>query len=202
MKTVALILSALALVAAGASRASEPARGDVLELYSCEVFTGGCIASSEATLEGRYAVRAWHFTSGALRGLTVATLQVADDNLAARPTSPAQTVVYLPDNATEAQRQALLKWVHPTGRFATRVVPIRFQRNGLSASLAAGDFVQVTTGPLHACDRGGCGESLWYKPLSATAFEPAVNRHSAVNEPTLALHWSDNGRRSAFIGQF
>jgi hypothetical protein len=202
MKTVALILTALALLTAGASRASEPARGEVLELYSCEVFTGGCIASSEATLEGRYALRAWHFSRGDLQGLTVATLQVADDNLAARPNSPAQTVVYLPACATESQRQALLKWARPTGRFITRIVPIRFERDGLAATLTAGDFVRVTTGPLHACDRGGCGESLWYKPLSATAFEPAVNRHSTVNEPSLALRWTDNGRRSAFIGQF
>jgi hypothetical protein len=202
MKTVALIISALAWVTAGAGRASEPARGDVLELYSCEVFTGGCTASSEATLEGRYAVRAWHFTRGELRGLTVATLQVANDNLAARPKSPAQTVVYLPDNATESQRAALLNWVRPAARFTTRVVPIRFSRDGLSASLSVGDFVRVNTGPLHACDRGGCGESLWYKPVSTTAFEPAMNRHSAVNEPALAFRWSDNNRRSAFIGQF
>ena len=80
MKTVAFILSGLVWMAASASRASEASRGDVLELYSCEVFTGGCTASAEATLEGRYALRAWHFTSGPLNGLTVATLQVADEN--------------------------------------------------------------------------------------------------------------------------
>ncbi len=202
MKTVALILGGLVWMAASASRVSEPARGDVLELYSCEVFTGGCTASSEATLEGRYAVRAWHFTGGALSGLTVAMLQVADENLAARPTSPAQTVVYLPDCATESQREALLSWIHARGNVTTRIVPINFTRDDLTVSLTAGSFLRVNTGPLRECDHGGCGESLWYKPISTTTFAPAMNRHSAVDEPALALRWLENGRRSAFIGQF
>src|SRR5207245_2819689 len=128
-------------IAASAGRASEPARGDVLELYSCEVFTGGCTASAEATLEGRYALRAWHFTSGAFSGLTVAMLQMADENLAARPTSPAQTVVYLPECATESQREALLSWIHASGKVTTRIVPIDFTRDDLTVSLTVGSFL-------------------------------------------------------------
>jgi len=205
MKMVGLMLAGWVWMASSPANAFEPARGDLLEIYSCEVYTGGCTASAEATLEGRYALRAWHFTDGAFAGLTVALAQVADDNLAAPTTKPARTVVYLPEAATESQRQELLEWLRTRqpGSVTVRTVPISFKKDGLTVSLAAGKYLQVTTEPLRVCDAGSCGESLWYTPHAATrSFSPALNRQLKVEEPVLALRWIENDRRSAFVGQF
>src|SRR6266567_9065362 len=83
-------------------------RGTLLELHSCELYAGGCVVSSEATLGGRYLLRAWDFTGGKvngtdLTGLRVAVLEAGSDNLAADKTTTDQAVVYLPANANPAQ---------------------------------------------------------------------------------------------------
>jgi len=159
-------------------------------------------------------VRAWNFTSGAesetdLRGLQMAVLQVGDDNLAAQGTHPVQSVVYLPSGATQSQRDALVAWLEANEPSAihravvTRVVPMSFARSGQTASFSAGNFLRLDTRPMESCDKGGCGEALWYTPrTSTTAFTVGVAREASVNEPALSLKWSDHGKREVFSGQF
>ena len=57
--------------------AADVPRGTVLELHSCELYAGGCVISSQATLEGRYLLTAWKFTGGRFRGIDLAGLQAA-----------------------------------------------------------------------------------------------------------------------------
>src|SRR6266567_6042053 len=87
-------------------------RGTLLELHSCELYAGGCVVSSEATLGGRYMLRAWSFADGGFAGadfsgLRVALLQTSSENMAADKTSAEHRVIYLPQAATRSQRQAL-----------------------------------------------------------------------------------------------
>ena len=192
--------------------ASTQPRGTLLELHSCELYAGGCVVSSEATLGGRYMLRAWQFTGGEyagtdLTGLQLAMLQSSSDNLAEDQTKPGQVVLYLPESATPQQRTALVQWAKTllpdTKNLQTRTTQLRFVQTKNGYSFSAGDFVSVTTAPLESCETGACGEALWYTPRSATSvFTVAVDRASQVVEPLLQLKWRDAGRRSVFLGRF
>src|SRR5271154_6283652 len=107
-------------------RAGENLHGDLLELHSCQLYIGGCIASSESPQDGRYLLRVWNFTGGSyertpLRGLQVALLETSDDNLAFRETNPTAAMAYLPQSATSAQTTALISWLKSTNPELTRL---------------------------------------------------------------------------------
>ncbi len=214
MRKLALLLVGLSGLALTSARAGEQPQGTLLELHSCEVYAGGCIVSSEATLGGRYLLRAWQFSGGRfagtdLAGLQVAVLQSSSENLAAPHAEPGDAVVYLPQSATPSQRSALLAWLKSdqsdfrAAKLQTRVVPLRFAKTETGYAFSAGEFVAVKTAPLASCDTGACGEALWYTPrTSTTVFTVAVDRSSQVTEPLLKLRWDDAGKRSIFLAKF
>jgi hypothetical protein len=214
MKRSLLLSLTAACLAATTSLASDQPRGSLIELHSCELYAGGCTVSSEATGDGRYLLRAWNFTSGsfdgtALAGLHAAVLQSSSQNLADRETVASESVVYLPSSATKAQREALVAWLkssQPDLKYAklqSRVVPMAFTKTETGYTFSAGEFARVSTASLESCDRGSCGEALWYNPRSTTSlFTVAVDRASSVFEPLLKLKWNDAGKRSVFIGKF
>jgi len=194
--------------------ADQSARGSLLELHSCELYAGGCTVSSEATGEGRYLLRAWNFAEGtfngeSLKNLSLGVMQSSAQNLADATVTASDAVVYLPVNATDAQRKALLGWLKSTqsdlksARLQTRTVPLSFARTDTGYTFSAGQFARVSTISMEACERGSCGEALWYHPRSETSmFTVAVDRGSQVSEPLLKLKWSDGGKRSVFLGKF
>src|SRR5437899_4594807 len=105
MRIVALFLAGLGCFFSHSVSAVDQPRGSLLELHSCELYAGGCIVSSEATLGGRYMLRVWNFTSGSasgtdLSGLRLAVLQASSQNIAAPDTDSDRAVVYLPNTAT------------------------------------------------------------------------------------------------------
>lgn len=208
------ILLALGSFSFGRALAVDQPRGSVLELHSCELYAGGCVVSSEATLGGRYMLQAWNFTGGTVDGTSLAGLQLAalhsgSRNLAEQKADAADVVVYLPEKATKAQRAALVSWLKTTQpgfktvRFQTRVAPLQFTRNETGYSFNAGKFLNVRTASLESCEKGSCGESLWYSPRANTSiFTVAVNNGSHVSEPLLKLRWDEGGKRSIFLGRF
>jgi hypothetical protein len=214
MKTVALLLSACAGLLAQNLSAADVPRGNLLELHSCELYAGGCVVSSEATLGGRYLLRAWQFTGGSfagseLTGLQVALVQSSADNLASPKADPGQAVVYLPANATSSQRDALLAWIRATEPklkgvdLHSRTVPLQFTKSETGYAFSAGDFVFVKTASRESCETGACGDALWYSPRSGTSvFTVAIDRSSQVVEPLLQLKWTDAGKRSVFLARF
>src|SRR6266478_2113586 len=118
-------------------RAGETLHGDLLELHSCQLYIGGCIASSESPQDGKYLLRVWNFAGGShdgipLRGLQVALLEVADENLALGQTKPNAAMAYLPQSATPAQTAALLHWLKSANpelarmKLPTRTVAMQF----------------------------------------------------------------------------
>ena len=48
--------------------AAEMPQGELLELHSCQLYIGGCIASSEAMQDGQYLLRVWSFSAGSYEG--------------------------------------------------------------------------------------------------------------------------------------
>jgi hypothetical protein len=211
-KTAFLALIAWTLIAASA--VASPPRGTLLELHSCELYAGGCVVSSEATLDGRYMLRAWNFIGGSFSGadfagLQVAVLQSADDNLAAESTSSDNAIVYLPENASSVHREALLTWVKSTlpdlksAGLKSRIAPLNFSSTSAGYTFSAGDSIVVKTASLESCEVGACGESLWYTPRSpSNVYTVAVNRSAKISEPLLQLNWNEGGKRSVFLGRF
>ena len=201
---------AVSFFLAGTSlRATDAPRGELLELHSCQLYIGGCIASAEATQDGRYLLRVWSFTGGSHQGTELRGLQVADQNLAVTGARPSESLVYLPQSATPAQSAALVDWLKTINpelarrKVQTRTVPMRFASARSGASFFAGDFLQVETHPFAPCGLVSCGESLWYTPRSAmTSYTVAVTSKTVVREPVLALQWIDHGKNNVFQGCF
>lgn len=207
----------VAALAHGTARADD-VRGTVVELHSCEVYTGGCTASAEATLEGRSMLRLWNIASGQqdgvdLAGLNVASLETADANLAIAGTKPRAAVVYVPENATQTQRVALVSWLKSTalpkyvGLTTVRTAPLSFAKNSqdeISVVVGAnGEIATLTTANLPPCGTGSCGEALWYEPRTRlNHFSVVLNEASSVDEPLLLLRWKNNRTRSVFVGEF
>jgi len=214
MKRAGYFLVGLAWLVGRCVWAESPVRGSLLELHSCELYAGGCVVSSEATQCGRYMLRVWSFAGGRfgnedLEGLQVAVLEASSENLAPEGAAAEQAVVYLPQRATLAQRDALMSWLRSNApelkgaTLSSKVVPIELREMGTGYAFSAGRDISVRTAPLESCPAGSCGEGLWYRPRMTTSeFAVAVDAASRVEEPLLKLKWIDAGKRSVFLAKF
>ena len=214
MKRTTILLTGILGITLAATVSAEQPRGSLLELHSCELFAGGCTVSSESPQDGRYMLRVWDFSGGnfngaEFKGLQLAVLQSSPDNLAATDSKSGEAVVYLPQSATQPQRDALLAWVKSSqkdfrpARIQTRTAPLQLTKNDQSYAFSAGDFISVKAASLESCDAMSCGEELWYQPRATTSlFTVAVNRGSQVTEPLLKLNWTHAAKRSVFLARF
>jgi hypothetical protein len=214
MKRLTILLTGLLALDLNPANAADVPRGSLLELHSCELYAGGCTVSSESPQDGRYMLRVWDFAGGKIeetdfKGLRLAVLQSSPDNLAAKDSKSGEAVVYLPQAATQAQRDALLAWLKSSqpdfkpAKIQTRVVALQFTKNEKSFTFSAGKSISVKAVPQESCDAFSCGEELWYQPRTATSlFTVAVNNGSQVDEPLLKLNWTDGAKRSVFLARF
>jgi hypothetical protein len=213
-KLLPSILLSLSCLAAHNSLAAHPPQGQLIELNSCEVYAGGCVVSSEATLNGRYRVQAWDVAAGSwegtdLGGLQAVVLETGSENLATANAIADRVVIYLPEKAPAERRTALLAWLQSSNpqwtasTIDTRITPIRFTKGLDRIQVQAGEFISFQTVPLGDCADRACGEALWYEPSTAASiFTVALNAGSQVKEPLLQLTWSEHGKRSVFIARF
>jgi hypothetical protein len=202
------------LFSLGVTLRAEKPSGEVIEVHACEVYTGGCTASAQATMGGRSLLRVWNIASGEmdgvnLGGLRVALVETAERNLAATGTQSQAAVAYLPADLGETQRAAVTRWLQwqrgdeATGQFVVKSAPIEYSREGGRVSIRVGETISLRTRAIAACDAGGCGESLWYEPRTQTSdFTVLVNEHSSVIEPALRLVWKDHNAKSVFFARF
>jgi hypothetical protein len=214
MKKLAFLAAIIGCFSLYPAFADEQPRGSLMEVHSCELYAGGCVVSSEATLGGRYMLRAWNFSGGSfagtdLAGLQVALLESSPDNLAASKSTADRAVVYLPQSATASQRKALLAWIKSSApemksaKLQTRVAPLRLEKSENGYLFTAGDTISVSASTSAACGMGSCGEELWYTPRSTTTvFTVVANRSSHISEPSMKLKWDDAGKRSVFLAKF
>jgi len=194
-------------------------RGDYIETRSADVYTGQCFANGEVNLVGDEAILAWHVQSGSwdgvqLDGLTVAAAVHARATLGdpyANP-YPAQAVLFVDDQATQEQSEALVAFAHQMGgellRNAQQAIPapmelvVNPQRHGV-ALLRAGQFATVQTRPVNDQDHVCGNEVTFYPPLTQlTHSMPAVALTDSYHGPGLDVDWESHGRRSAFVGTF
>src|SRR6266516_2875885 len=117
MKTRFMVLAALVGLSGSSLLAGTSISGKYVEARTAEVFTGGCIMSSEADTVGKQAVLAWKVDRGsfngiALDGLSVVAALSGDVNLGMTELGgdkPAvRSAMYVDARANAAQQLALV----------------------------------------------------------------------------------------------
>lgn len=217
MKRTIVLAAMVGLAATGSLAASGKGSvvGQYVEARTAEVFTGGCIMSSEAETIGKQAVLAWKVDRGTVNGVSVDGLAVVaalsgDRNLGLHEIggerAAVRSVVFVDERANPVQRMALVAMAHD-----------------LSSSI--GTIVQVTPAPIQFADAGSeihvatsnvsldvikemrhdptCGAQQWFHPLaSVDKATMGVADQNAFTGSLLGTKWSDPNKRSAFFGTF
>jgi hypothetical protein len=214
----ALLLIAVCIVLAVPSMASDgnSLRGVYVEARTAEVFTGGCLMSSEAETTGRQAVLAWKVDSGSLNGvpldgLVIIAVVVGDKNLGihelggAKPVS--RTALFVDNRASAPQRTALLGMAKKlSGDLMGTIVsitstPTQFADQGHEISVTA-PKIALNVGK-HAEHNAGCGAEQWFHPLaSVTEATIGMTNENSFTGSELGSKWSDPDKVSAFFGSF
>jgi hypothetical protein len=206
------VLFAALLMAADANSVS----GLYVEARTAEVFTGGCLMSSEAETTGRQALLAWKVDRGSvdgvpLDGLVVAVAVVGDKNLGIheiggeKPVS--RSAVFVDQRASMAQRNALVVMAKKlSGDLLGTVVsvayaPIQFADTGHEITVDT-PKIALNVGK-HAEHNAGCGAEQWFHPL-ASVNDAAIGttNENSFSGSELGSKWSDPDKVSAFFGRF
>lgn len=216
-KTAAwMLLLTLAISPVAMAAPSNDLEGVYVEARSAQVFIGGCIWNSEAMTIGREAIMAWRIDKGSIDGLDVAGLSVVaaiagDENLAINPDAARRTVLFVDDDASNMQQEALAaRYAAENAPMFGEVVevvaaPISFEATADGYRVQAGDDVALETKALHVDHKrlNQCGEAQWYQPfveLDDSTLGVAVE-HSYQGR-ALRTRWSDPNKQSAFFGRF
>jgi hypothetical protein len=193
--------------------------GDYIETRSADVYTGQCFANGEVNLVGNEAIMGWRVTNGSWDGVRLDNLSVVAVVRAKATLGdpyadpyPAKSVLVVDEQATPAQKQALLNFVHHmTGKLTDNVEQVISAPVDLAvvrehhgkAILRAGNFVTVQTRPLNDGDHVCGNEVTFYPPLTETSHAmPVVAMRDEYKGPALDERWSLSGKRSAFVGTF
>jgi hypothetical protein len=205
-------LLALPSIAAGTNGLS----GTYVEARTAEVFTGGCLMSSEAETTGRQAVLSWRVDHGtingvSLDGLAIIAVVVGDKNLGihelggAKPNS--HTALFVDSRASSTQQAALLGMAKKLSGdlmgtiVGVKPVPIQFSDRGHEFVVRA-PTIALNVGK-HAEHNIGCGAEQWFHPL-ASVTDPTIGmtNENTFSGSELGSKWSDPDKASAFFGTF
>src|SRR5438477_12257598 len=140
--TMKIFLAALIFSVFSLASQAEKITGDYLESRSADVYVAQCFANSEVNLTGDQALLAWHVRNGSwdgqrLDGLTVIAAVKANATIGDPYASPypAKSVMLVDEQATEAQREALVSFAeHMGGKLVSsvvRVIPTTIEMNVL-----------------------------------------------------------------------
>jgi hypothetical protein len=222
MKTK-LTLSILALAAANSFAGgitSPRISGDYLEVRSCDVYTGSCVANSEMGLSGREGMLVWSVKQGswqgvALDGLKVIAIVKTDDTLGDVRYQPLRgKAILIVDAKADSRQEAALKDFARgmAGGLVADVVATKAASidvtmgqctSGSCATVKAGNLVEISTRCLGGKDHLCGNEENYYPPLTSvkdalTAYtEVAAFRGTGLNAT-----WDITGKRSAYLGTF
>jgi hypothetical protein len=217
MKRAFLLIAVCLLLAVPSIAAdTKSLSGSYVEVRTAEVFTGGCLMSSEAETTGRQAMLAWKVDHGTLNGqsldgFSIIAVVVGDKNLGihelggAKPVS--RTALFVDDRATPTQRTALLGMAKKlSGDLMGTIVsiqstPIQFADQGHEIAVTAPKVV-MNVGK-HAEHNAGCGAEQWFHPLaSVTDAAIGMTNENSFSGSELGSKWSDPDKVSAFFGKF
>lgn len=222
MKTI-LLLSAVALMSVTGFGGGSPGAtltGNYVEVRSCDVYTGSCVANSEMGLGGREGMLVWSITRGAwkgtaLDGLSIIAVVCTEDTLGDVKYEPraGRAVLIVDASASAAQRDALVDLAKTQARSVIgSVVSVKAASvevmmgkcsSGSCASVKAGDLVEISTRCLGGKDHLCGNEENYYPPL--TKVQDALSAYTelaAFRGEGLNATWEMTGKRSAYLGTF
>lgn len=217
MKTI-LLSAALALMSVtgfGGGSSSATLTGNYVEVRSCDVYTGSCVANSEMGLGGREAMLVWSITHGAwkgtaLDGLNVIAVVRAEDTLGDARYEPraGRAVLIVDASASAAQREALVDLAKTQARTVVSVksAPVEVAMgkcaSGSCATVKAGDLVEISTRCLGGKDHLCGNEENYYPPLTKVMDAlSAYTELAAFRGEGLNATWEMTGQRSAYLGR-
>ena len=218
-----LTLTALALAAGSvlvARQSAQPVSGNYLEVRSCDVYTGACIANSEMNLGGKEGMLVWSIAQGDWKGTPLAGLSV----IAVVQTEGTlgdvryqnylgKAVLIVDERATCAQRDALLDFARVrAGKLIKEVVDVKSApievslgqcASGSCARVKAGDIAEISTRCLGGKDHLCGNEENYYPPLTEVkgAFT-AYTELATFKGAGLNATWELAGKRSAYLATF
>lgn len=223
MKTpilTALVFVVAATLVAPARTPVPTVTGSYLEVRSCDVFTGACVANSEMGLSGKEGILVWSVRHGdwkgvSLDGLSVIAVVETDVTLGDMTKQPraGRALLIVDERASRDQRDALVEFVRDAaGLLAREVVSVKAARmevnsgpcaSGSCATVKAGDLVEISTRCLSGKDHLCGNEENFYPPLTKVqnAFS-AFTELAAFRGRDLGATWELAGRRSAYLGSF
>jgi hypothetical protein len=211
-------LSALALLSILAVAPAGEITGQYVEARTCDVYTGPCFANADSGLAGRHAVLAWKIEKGSvngakLDGLSVVAVVAARDTLGLTQILPGKAVVIVDENATSAQKAALVELAkNEAGALLENVVKVESAPVDVSichcegnacAKVSAGK-AKVETRCLNQKHDKACGnESAYYPPLAkGVKATPAMAVEHSFTGSEFNETWRDGERRGAYVGSF
>ncbi len=222
MKTT-LTLAIAGLAATLTLPAKQPApaiSGDYLEVRSCDVYTGACVANAEMGLSGKEGMLVWRVKHGAwkgaaLDGLSVVAVVQTDATLGDVSLNPGagRAVLIVDSRASCTQQEALAdfartqagKLIKDVAALKTATMEVKMGQcdSGSCATVKAGDLVEISTRCLAGKDHLCGNEENYYPPLTKIdgAFS-AYTELAAFRGRDLNATWELAGRRSAYLGTF
>jgi hypothetical protein len=194
--------------------------GDYLEVRTCNVYVGGCIANGEMGITGKEAILVWSVRDGSwhgtkLDGLKVLAVVSADDTLGDLRYNPvvgkAQLIV--DHRASAAQREALADLARSLGgKLVSKVVETRVadidvtldaSPGSPAASVRAGNLVEIETQSLTGKKTVCASETKFYPPLTEVSDAQAgYTAMAAYKGTSLDRKWESVGLFSSYVGTF
>ena len=222
MKTkIAILLIALAAVCTLPAKSLTPTiSGDYLEVRSCDVFTGSCVANSEMNLSGKEGMLVWSVRQGTwkgirLDGLTVIAAVHTEGTLGDVNYEPRQgkAVLILDAKASSEQQDALKDFARTmASKVIHEIVSVKVTsiqttmgecKSGSCAKVKAGNLVEISTRCLGDKDHLCGNEENYYPPLSPVHHaRSGFTEVAAFNGQGLNVTWTLTEKRSAYIGAF
>lgn len=176
MKVLATVLVILLGAAQAAAQKPAPVRGDYAEMRSGEVYTCGCLYSSEMVTAGREAILVWRISNGNYRGTPLAGVKVAavvvgESNLGAYP-GARRSALYLDGITSDSQQQAILAlWRREYSGVlgdvsAVHLTRFSFELQGETAHVAIPGIVEIQARKAQLPEDAHPGSFLWYGPFT------------------------------------
>jgi len=216
MKKHFVMMAALVGLTGSTLLAGTTITGKYVEARTAEVFTGGCIMSSEADTVGKQAVLAWKVDRGSFNGVSLDGLSVVaalsgDANLGIHEIggvrATVKSAVVVDERANAAQRIALVAMASELAKGSVGTIvnvssaPIQFAETEHGVNVATNQ-VRLDVSK-HVDHDPTCGSMQWFQPLAAVteATMSQTEEHSFTGS-SLGTKWSAPNRRSSYIGTF
>lgn len=214
------LMAALAAGWVHGARLQPSLTGDYLEVRSCDIYTGACVANSEMGLSGREGMLVWKVGTGSwqgtrLDGLSVIAVIRTQDTLGDVRYQPreGQAVLIVDSRADHYQHDALVDFARSAAGSLLRNIaaiksaPIASTMGtcaaGSCATVKAGPWVEITTRCLAGKDHLCGNEENYYPPLTTVQdARSAYTELATFTGSELNVTWELAGKRSAYLATF